>query len=81
MKSPFSNLATTPRNNAISALKPLERTVIVEPQENAIPVTVPDPLWEIIESCWTVPDKRPTLDWIEGKLKNMQRSLTRPLQT
>lgn len=50
-------------------LVPLDRELVVEVQGDHIPVRIPDKLWEIIERCWTAPEERPTLDWIEDKLK------------
>lgn len=64
------------RDMAISNLKPLDREVTVKVGRENIPVVIPDNLWEIIERCWTAPDARPSLDWIEEKLKAMQGSLS-----
>ncbi|KAK7692239.1 hypothetical protein QCA50_003864 [Cerrena zonata] len=64
------------RDEAISDLKPLDREVTVNLKGNDIPVVIPDELWEIIERCWTVPEDRPTLNWIEAKLKGMQGSIS-----
>ncbi|KAK7681805.1 hypothetical protein QCA50_015152 [Cerrena zonata] len=64
------------RDRAILSLEPLDREVTVKVQRENIQVVIPDELWEIIERCWTVPEDRPTLDWIEEKLKGMQGSLS-----
>ncbi|KAK7692252.1 hypothetical protein QCA50_003877 [Cerrena zonata] len=61
---------------AVSVLKPLDREVIVGVPGGNAPVVIPDELWEIIERCWTVAEDRPSLDWIEEKLKRMQGSLS-----
>ncbi|KAK7692295.1 hypothetical protein QCA50_003920 [Cerrena zonata] len=64
------------KNRAISALRPLDREVTVKVRAEDFLVIIPDELWEIIEKCWTVAEDRPSLNWIEEKLKGMQGSLS-----
>lgn len=64
------------RDIAISNLEPLDREVAVQVSGEYVSVMIPDELWEILERCWTVPEARPSLDWIEERLGGMQGSLS-----
>lgn len=64
--------------SALLRYKLPKKEIDVNVLEKRITVTIPDELWEIIVKCWTRPESRPTLDWIENKLKSMQRSLSIP---
>ncbi|KAK7692290.1 hypothetical protein QCA50_003915 [Cerrena zonata] len=75
-RSIYPTMMAHNKNRAISALRPLDREVIVDVPGGDAPVVIPDELWEIIERCWTVAEDRPSLNWIEEKLKRMQGSLS-----